>query len=212
MTSSPRASGPGSNGPLVLSVELDGANVDDLAPLEAALATDAGVQAVSPIQPNDGGTAAVLRVVPTSAPQDEATTDLVHRLRDDVIPEALADAPGAQVHVGGQTAMFIDMSDRISDRLVWSIGAVILLSVLLLTMVFRSVAVPSRRLTGHASDTTSSTDATVPSSARTWFHAVHCRRYVRQYDAPSSLAGSTASRRSFIGTFTTIVSTNTPTT
>jgi putative drug exporter of the RND superfamily len=84
----------------------------------------------------------VLRVVPTSAPQDEATTDLVHRLRDDVIPEALADAPGAQVHVGGQTAMFIDMSDRISDRLVWFIGAVILLSVLLLTMVFRSVAVP----------------------------------------------------------------------
>jgi putative drug exporter of the RND superfamily len=63
-------------------------------------------------------------------------------VRDEVIPEALADAPGAQVHVGGQTAMFIDMSDRISDRLVWFIGAVILLSVLLLTMVFRSVAVP----------------------------------------------------------------------
>jgi RND superfamily putative drug exporter len=54
----------------------------------------------------------------------------------------LADAPGAEVHVGGQTAMFIDMSDRISDRLLWFIGAVILLSVLLLTMVFRSVAVP----------------------------------------------------------------------
>jgi RND superfamily putative drug exporter len=134
--------GPGFNGPLVLSVELDGATVDDLAPLEAALAADAGVQAVSPIQPNDERTAAVLRVVPTSGPQDEATTDLVHRLRDHVIPEAMAHAPGAEVHVGGLTAMFIDLSDRISDRLVGFIGAVILLSVLLLTLAFRSVAVP----------------------------------------------------------------------
>jgi RND superfamily putative drug exporter len=134
--------GSGFNGPLVLSAELDGATVDDLAPLEAALAADPGVQAVAPAQPNEAGTAAVLRVVPTSAPQDEATTDLVHRLRDDVIPAALADAPGAEVHVGGQTALFIDLSDRISDRIVWFIGAVILLSVLLLTMVFRSLAVP----------------------------------------------------------------------
>ena len=134
--------GPGFNGPLVLSVELDGATADDLAPLEAALAADPGVQAVAPVQPNDAGTAAVVRVVPTSAPQGEATTDLVHRLRDDVIPRALSDAPGAEVYVGGQTATFIDLSDRVSDRLVWFIGGVILLSVLLLTMVFRSIAVP----------------------------------------------------------------------
>ena len=126
----------------MLSVELDRATVDDLTPLEAALAGDAGVQAVSPIQPNDERTAAVLRVVPTSAPQDEATTDLVHRLRDDVIPRALADVPGAEVHVGGQTAMFIDISDRISGRLVGFIGAVVLLSVLLLIIAFRSIAVP----------------------------------------------------------------------
>ena len=66
--------------------------------------------------------------------------------------------------------------------------------------------------TGHSSDTTSIADAVAPASARTWFHAVHRRRNVRQYDAPSSLAGSTASRALFIGTFTTMVSTNTPTT
>jgi putative drug exporter of the RND superfamily len=134
--------GPGFNGPLVLSAELAGATVDDLAPLVDALASDPGVQAVSPIVPNDEGTAAVLRVIPTTAPQDEATTDLVHHLRDDVIPATLADVPGAEVHVGGQAAMFIDMSDRVADRLVWFIGAVILLSVVLLTMVFRSIAVP----------------------------------------------------------------------
>jgi putative drug exporter of the RND superfamily len=134
--------GPGLNGPLLLSVRLDGATVDDLAPLEAAVAADPGVAAVAPAQPNEAGTAAVLRVVPTSSPQDGDTTDLVHRLRDDVIPRALGGVPGAEVYVGGQTAMFIDLSDQLSSRLPWFVGAVILLSVLLLTIVFRSIAVP----------------------------------------------------------------------
>jgi putative drug exporter of the RND superfamily len=134
--------GPGFNGPLVLSVELDGATTDDLAPLVEALGADDGVAAVSPVVPNDDGTAAVLQVFPTTAPQDEATTDLVHHLRDDVIPAALAGVPGAEVHVGGQAAVFIDMSDHIAERLPLFIGAVIVLSVVLLAMVFRSIAVP----------------------------------------------------------------------
>jgi putative drug exporter of the RND superfamily len=134
--------GPGFNGPLVLSAQLDGATVDDLEPLTDALEADPGVQAVSPVVPNDTGTAAVLRVIPTTAPQDGETTDLVNHLRDDVIPTALADVPGADVRVGGQTAMFIDLSDRVSERLLWFIGAVIALSVVLLMMVFRSIAVP----------------------------------------------------------------------
>ena len=134
--------GPGFNGPLVLSAQLDAATVDDLAPLEAAIAADPGVQAVTPVQPNAEGTAAVLRVIPTTAPQDEATTELVHRLRDDVIPQASSGTPGAEVYVGGQAATFIDLSDQVSSRLSWFIGAVILLSVLLLMMVFRSIAVP----------------------------------------------------------------------
>jgi putative drug exporter of the RND superfamily len=134
--------GPGFNGPLLLSARLDGATVDDLAPLEAAIADDPGVQAVAPLQPNAEGTAAVLRVIPTTAPQDEATTDLVHRLRDNVIPQALSGTPGAEVHVGGQAATFIDMSDKVSSRLPWFVGAVILLSIVLLMTVFRSIAVP----------------------------------------------------------------------
>jgi RND superfamily putative drug exporter len=134
--------GPGFNGPLLLSVHLDGATVDDLAPLVDAVADDPGVAAVAPPQANAEGTAAVLRVVPTTAPQDGDTTDLVHRLRDDVIPQALAGVPGADVYVGGQTALFIDLSDHLSSRLPWFVGAVILLSVLLLMMVFRSLAVP----------------------------------------------------------------------
>jgi RND superfamily putative drug exporter len=134
--------GPGFNGPLLLSVELNGQSVDSLVPLEQAIAADPGVKAVDPLHVNDGGTAALLRVYPTTSPQDGATTQLIHRLRDNVIPQALAASPNANVYVGGQTAMFIDLSDKVSSRLPWFIGAVIALSVLLLTMVFRSVAVP----------------------------------------------------------------------
>ena len=133
--------GPGFNGPLVLAADLGDATVDDLAPLAQAVAADSGVQAVAPVVPNEDGTAAVLRVIPTTSPQDERTSDLVHHLRSDVIPEATA-GTGAEVYVGGQTATFIDMSDKVADRLPYFVGAVILLSVILLMMVFRSVAVP----------------------------------------------------------------------
>ena len=75
--------------------------------------------------------------------------------------------------------------------------------------VDRAALASARR---HRSDTTSTADAATPASARAWFHVVHRRRYVGQYDAPWSLAGSTASRALFIGTFTTMVSANTPTT
>ena len=94
------------------------------------------------MQTSPDGSAAVLRVVPTSSPQDERTSDLIHRLRDDVIPAAVDGRDGVQVSVGGRTALAIDMSDRIANRLPWFIAAVIGLSVLLLMVVFRSIAVP----------------------------------------------------------------------
>jgi RND superfamily putative drug exporter len=143
--------GPGFNGPLLLSVELDGGATGDTAVLDRlrrAIDADPQVDSVAPAQVNEAGTAAVLQVVPDTSPQDQATTELVHRLRNDVIPQALGTADAGstggdvQVYVGGQTAMFIDLSDKVESRLPWFIGAVLLLSVLLLTVVFRSIAVP----------------------------------------------------------------------
>src|SRR5690606_558981 len=72
---------------------------------------------------------------------DEATSDLVHRLRDDLLP-SVTDGTGAETYVGGPTAGFIDQSDKISSRLPWFIGAVVTVSFLLLTVVFRSILVP----------------------------------------------------------------------
>jgi putative drug exporter of the RND superfamily len=70
-----------------------------------------------------------------------SSIDLVHRLRDDVIPAAL-EGPAASAHVRGQAALFVDLSDRNHGPAAVVIGAVIGLSVVLLTMVFRSTVVP----------------------------------------------------------------------
>jgi RND superfamily putative drug exporter len=85
--------------------------------------------------------AATLTVVPRTSPQDQATTDLVSRLRDDVLPAATR---GTQldVHVGGATATLQDLADRIAERLPLFIALVVGLSVLLLMAVFRSLWVP----------------------------------------------------------------------
>ncbi len=133
--------GPGFNGPLLLAVEIDDpAALEQLDQLTSAIESTPGVAAVTPPQPNEAGDAAIIQVIPTTSPQDEATTDLVRRLRDDTIPAATPD--GAIVHVGGGTATFIDLSDRITNALPWFIGAVVLLSFLLLMVVFRSILVP----------------------------------------------------------------------
>jgi putative drug exporter of the RND superfamily len=80
-------------------------------------------------------------VIPTSAPDAQATANLVARLRNDVVPAAL-DGTAARAYVGGVTATFIDLGDRIASRLPIFIGAVVLLSFLLLMMVFHSIVVP----------------------------------------------------------------------
>ena len=90
---------------------------------------------------NPAGTTAVIRVLPNSSPQAQGTSDLVSRLRSDVIPPAVANSD-VKVYVGGSTAAFIDISDRIASRLPWFIGSVIALSFLLLMVVFRSILVP----------------------------------------------------------------------
>ncbi len=130
--------GAGINGPLVVAVDHAGdvTVVDDVA---AAVATDAGIAAVAP--PEIGAAVGTVIAFPTSAPQDDATFETVERLRAEVLPDAV-DGTMATAHVGGQTANFGDVAMRVSDRLPWFIAAVIVLSFLLLTIVFRSILVP----------------------------------------------------------------------
>jgi RND superfamily putative drug exporter len=105
--------GPGFNGPLLLAVEIDEGSVRDLEPLTEAIQATEGVAAVSPPQPNATGDAAIIQLIPTTSPQDEATTELVRRLREVTIPGATPE--GIVVHLGGGTATFIDLSERVTN-------------------------------------------------------------------------------------------------
>jgi RND superfamily putative drug exporter len=138
------AFGPGSNGPFMLAVDTpkgDPATETQLASLQKAVAATPGMASVAPATPSRDGEMATILAVPTTAPQDAKTSDLLARLRQDVIPKATAGTP-LKVYVGGQTAGFEDFSDKVASRLPLFIAVVIGLSVLLLTAAFRSLWIP----------------------------------------------------------------------
>ncbi|GGS13860.1 membrane protein [Streptomyces nojiriensis] len=134
--------GPGTNGPLTVVARLDGAGdrlaVDQLA---QALRTTEGVASTGPAVLNRSGDTAVLTVVPDSAPQSRATSDLVDRLRRDVIPAA-GHGNSMEVHVGGVTAAYDDFAEVIIGKLPLFVGVVIALGCVLLLLAFRSIGIP----------------------------------------------------------------------
>ncbi|MFI5100629.1 MAG: MMPL family transporter [Actinomycetes bacterium] len=136
-----QAFGPGANGPLVVVAELPpGASAATVQTLATRLGAVPGVAAASPAQLNPAGDTAVITVVPTTGPQAQATEDLVNHLRDSVLPAATGGS-GMTVHVGGVTATSIDITANITKRIPLLIGGVVLLSMLLLLVSFRSVVV-----------------------------------------------------------------------
>ncbi|MFD7688218.1 MMPL family transporter [Streptomyces sp. NPDC059781] len=134
--------GPGVNGPLTLVTHVDDAG-DRLAldNLDTTLRATEGVASVSPATYGTGGDTAYLTVVPESSPQSKQTSDLVDRLRDDVLPRAES-GTSLDVHVGGVTAGYDDFADVIVDKLPLFVGVVIGLGCLLLLLAFRSMAIP----------------------------------------------------------------------
>src|ERR671915_229742 len=139
-----RAFGAGYNGPFLLAVDTPrGApeTEQQLAALQRAVEDTPGIASVAPPQPSQDGEMATIFAIPETAPQDERTSDLLERLRGNVIPQATAGTP-LKVHVGGNTAGFEDFSDKVSSRLPLFIGVVIGLSVLLLIAAFRSLWIP----------------------------------------------------------------------
>ena len=100
-----------------------------------------GVKDVSQAVVDKSGIAASFTAIPTTAPSADATTQLVNHLRDDVIPKA-DKGTTLTTYVGGQTASYIDLASRISDKLPLVIAVVIALSLILLLIAFRSIIVP----------------------------------------------------------------------
>jgi RND superfamily putative drug exporter len=160
--------GVGTNGPLLIAVDVHGmplapptpeqaqseeaqgvppqiattaAGDPRLVNLEQEISKQSDVQSVSPAATDKKGTAAVFSVTPKTSPSAYATQDLVNHLRDKTIPDETTDT-GMKAYVGGTTASYIDLATKISDKLFLVIGIVVVLSFLLLTLAFRTVLVP----------------------------------------------------------------------
>ncbi|MFJ2716562.1 MMPL family transporter [Streptomyces sp. NPDC087437] len=129
--------GPGYGAPLILAAEV-GSDHTDLGPVVEAVGRTEGIAHTTPPQFSKDGQAAILMAFPRTGYQDEATADVVHRLRDEVLPKAPG---GDRVYVGGPNAGTIDMADDIGSRLPLMIAVVIALSLVLLIALVRSVTI-----------------------------------------------------------------------
>jgi RND superfamily putative drug exporter len=132
--------GPGTNGPIQIAATLppgDENSRSEIADFANTLRSTPDVAFVTPPRINQAGDAALITVIPKTSPQDEATTDLVTNLRDNVVPSQLA-GTGINVEIGGVTAALEDQSEYMKDRLPLFIAGVVGLSFLLLLVAFHS--------------------------------------------------------------------------
>ena len=132
--------GAGFNGPLVIAINTSIVDKAEIPGLAAAITEDSGVAFVQTPQFSSVGDAASIIVIPFTAPQANETVDLLTRIRSQIFPNILTNPQGA--HVGGGTASFSDVSDRVAGRTPIFIASVIFLSFILLMLVFRSILVP----------------------------------------------------------------------
>jgi putative drug exporter of the RND superfamily len=131
--------GKGFNGPIPIVVDVNGERQVPQRIYDEVRGLD-GVASVREPQFNKQKTVAILFVTPDSAPQDEATDNLVDRLRNDVVPAAI-DRGNAAAYISGQTAAFKDIGDRIMERLPLFLLYIIGVTFIVLAMAFRSVVI-----------------------------------------------------------------------
>ena len=152
--------GPGSNGPFLVVADLsDVTDPQAYGTIVAGLAQAPGVAGTSPsaeilpilgklaaAQAQAGGdapaqTIQAIAVYPDSAPQDEATAELLNTLRDEVNP-ALEEATGARLYVGGTQAITQDFTTVLTEALPVFLAVVVGLGFIALVILFHSILVP----------------------------------------------------------------------
>ncbi|GAA1641342.1 MULTISPECIES: MMPL family transporter [Brevibacterium] len=140
--------GPGYNGPLVMTSEIVTSDdpLGDVDDIEARIADVPGVEQVVLATPNRDATTALFQIIPTTSSDDPATLDTVNRLRE--LSTQIEDDYGFDTAVTGATAIQIDVSDQLGKALVPFGIFVVGLSIILLTIVFRSIAVPLKATGG----------------------------------------------------------------
>lgn len=129
--------GPGYGAPLIFATEVDSRDAD-LRPVVEAVSRTEGIAYATPPQVSGNGKAVTFTAFPTTGYQDEATANLVHELREDVLPRAPG---GERVLVGGPNASTIDVAEESGSRLPLMIVVVVAMSMVLLIALVRSVTI-----------------------------------------------------------------------
>ncbi|MFE9912029.1 MMPL family transporter [Streptomyces clavifer] len=154
--------GPGFNAPLAAVVDTSAVPAADrktaVNDLYSQLTEEPGVAHVEAPVMNEDATLAVVSVIPATGPDDQATTDLVHKLRGH--EPALAQH-GGTLYIAGATAAAIDVSDKLSDALPLFVAIIVLLALVLLTIAFRSLLVPLKAVLGFLLSVAASLGITV---------------------------------------------------
>jgi RND superfamily putative drug exporter len=134
-----RGFGPGFDAPVIVAAALPAPGAST-ARLAAAIGRTPGVAAVTPAVRSADGKAVMLVAYPATGEQDPATNALVNHLRTGVIPAATA-GTGIHAYLTGPNAGGVAFANLIGQRLPWLIAVVVLVSMLLLTVMFRSVTI-----------------------------------------------------------------------
>ncbi|MDF2837550.1 MAG: transporter, partial [Paenibacillus sp.] len=142
--------GEGFNGPLLIVAEPKDASAgiapETLGGIVQEIQKNESVSVVTPVGMNAEGNIAILSLIPTTGPTDSATKDLVEELRS--ADSAIADTYGVNLGVTGFTAINIDMSSRLAEVFPTYIGVIVILSLIILLLVFRSILVPIKATVG----------------------------------------------------------------
>ncbi|MFF3654440.1 MMPL family transporter [Streptomyces olivochromogenes] len=140
--------GPGFNGPLTIVVDAKNATNPKTAvtTIEKKIKATDGIVSVSPARFNTAGDTAMFSAVPSTAPTDKKTQDLVKTIRNQ--RPATEASTHAEFEVTGTTAVNIDMAEKTQSALIPYLIVVVGLAILLLMVVFRSVLVPIKAAVG----------------------------------------------------------------
>ena len=139
--------GDGANGPLIVLVEAPTEAKQRARDLATAIEGIDGVAAVTPPVLSADADAALLQVIPTTGPAQQATADLVEEIRT-LAETARTMDRRVVVAVTGATAVNIDITDKLAGSLPLFLSVVVGLALLLLLVVFRSVIVPVQAALG----------------------------------------------------------------
>jgi RND superfamily putative drug exporter len=163
--------GAGRNAPLIALVDGNGQDAETAQASFSEAVTEInkldGVKHAQLTQMTDDASYAQILITPTTGATDEVTSETLEDLR--TLEETYSDNTGASFAVTGVTAIYDDISDRLSEVLIPYIAIVVVLAFILLMIVFRSLWVPLIAALGFALSVAATFGVTVGIWQEGWF-------------------------------------------